>query len=61
MIGGIRFVSPAAASFMTASGDSAAAVSRFARSDFAWEQAAEGYGRLVVDWVNGGYRRVGAG
>jgi pimeloyl-ACP methyl ester carboxylesterase len=25
---------------------------------FAWEQAAEDYGRLVVDWVSGGYRRV---
>jgi len=23
---------------------------------FAWEQAAEDYGRLVVDWVSGGYR-----
>lgn len=28
---------------------------------FAWEQAAEEYGRLVVDWVSGGYRRVGTG
>jgi len=28
---------------------------------FAWEQAAEEYGRLVVDWVSGGYRRVLAG
>jgi pimeloyl-ACP methyl ester carboxylesterase len=28
---------------------------------FAWEQAAEEYGRLVVDWVSGGYRRVAAG
>jgi hypothetical protein len=28
---------------------------------FAWEQAAEEYGRLVVDWVGGGYRRVAAG
>jgi pimeloyl-ACP methyl ester carboxylesterase len=28
---------------------------------FAWEQAAEDYGRLVVDWVGGGYRRVGGG
>jgi hypothetical protein len=27
----------------------------------AWEQAAEEYGRLLVDWVSGGYRRVGAG
>jgi pimeloyl-ACP methyl ester carboxylesterase len=26
---------------------------------FAWEQAADEYGRLVVDWVSGGYRRVG--
>ena len=24
---------------------------------FAWEQAAEEDGRLVVDWVSGGYRR----
>jgi pimeloyl-ACP methyl ester carboxylesterase len=28
---------------------------------FAWEQAAEDYGRLVVDWVSGGYRRAAAG
>lgn len=28
---------------------------------FAWEQAAQDYGRLVVDWVSGGYRRVTAG
>ena len=28
---------------------------------FAWEQAAAEYGRLVVDWVSGGYRRVAAG
>ena len=27
---------------------------------FAWEQAADEYGRLVVDWGAGGYRRVGA-
>ena len=27
---------------------------------FAWEQAAEEYGRLVAEWVGGGYRRVGA-
>ena len=25
---------------------------------FAWEQAAEDYGRLVADWVSGGYQRV---
>jgi len=25
---------------------------------FAWEEAAEEYGRLIVDWVGGGYRRV---
>jgi pimeloyl-ACP methyl ester carboxylesterase len=25
---------------------------------FAWEQAAEEYGRLVAEWVSGGYRRV---
>ena len=28
---------------------------------FAWEQAAEAYARLVVDWVSGGYRRVAGG
>jgi pimeloyl-ACP methyl ester carboxylesterase len=28
---------------------------------FAWEQAAEEYGRLVVDWVRGGYRRFALG
>ena len=27
---------------------------------YAWEQAAEEYGRLIVEWVSGGYRRVGA-
>ncbi len=27
---------------------------------FAWEQAPEEYGRLVADWVSGGYRRVGS-
>ena len=27
---------------------------------FAWEQAAEEYGRLIVEWVSGGYLRVGA-
>jgi hypothetical protein len=27
---------------------------------FAWEQAADEYGRLVVDWVSDGYRRVAA-
>jgi hypothetical protein len=27
---------------------------------FAWEQAAGEYGRLVADWVGGGYRRVAA-
>jgi pimeloyl-ACP methyl ester carboxylesterase len=25
---------------------------------YAWEQAPDTYGRLVVDWVGGGYRRV---
>ena len=25
---------------------------------FAWEQAAEEYGRLVVDWISGGYLRL---
>ncbi len=25
---------------------------------YAWEEAAEDYGRLVADWVSGGYRRV---
>ena len=24
---------------------------------FAWEQAADEYGRLVVEWVDGGYRK----
>jgi pimeloyl-ACP methyl ester carboxylesterase len=28
---------------------------------FAWEQAPEEYGRLVIDWVSGGYRRVEKG
>jgi pimeloyl-ACP methyl ester carboxylesterase len=28
---------------------------------FAWEQAADEYGRLVVDWVSGGYRRRDVG
>src|SRR5882724_360760 len=28
---------------------------------FAWEQRAEEYGSLIVDWVMGGYRRVAAG
>jgi pimeloyl-ACP methyl ester carboxylesterase len=28
---------------------------------FPWEQAAEEYGRLIVDWISGGYRRVAAG
>jgi pimeloyl-ACP methyl ester carboxylesterase len=28
---------------------------------FAWEQAADEYGRLVADWVAGGYRRVETG
>ncbi len=27
---------------------------------FAWEQAPQEYGRLVAEWVGGGYRRVGA-
>jgi len=27
---------------------------------FAWEQASEEYGRLLVDWLSGGYRRVAA-
>ena len=28
---------------------------------FAWEEAADEYGRLVVDWASGGYRRVASG
>ena len=28
---------------------------------FAWEQAAEEYGNLIVDWVTGGYRRIRGG
>jgi pimeloyl-ACP methyl ester carboxylesterase len=27
---------------------------------YAWEQAADDYGRLVVDWIGGGYRAVGS-
>jgi pimeloyl-ACP methyl ester carboxylesterase len=27
---------------------------------FAWEEAPEEYGRLIAEWVGGGYRRVGA-
>ena len=27
---------------------------------FAWEQAPKDYGRLVAEWVGGGYRRVAA-
>jgi pimeloyl-ACP methyl ester carboxylesterase len=26
---------------------------------FAWEQAPDEYGRLIVDWVSGGFRRLG--
>jgi hypothetical protein len=26
---------------------------------FAWEQVSEDYGRLIVDWVTGGFQRVG--
>ena len=26
---------------------------------FAWEQASDEYGRLIVDWVTGGYQRLG--
>ena len=25
----------------------------------AWEQASDDYGRLIVDWVTGGFQRVG--
>jgi pimeloyl-ACP methyl ester carboxylesterase len=28
---------------------------------FAWEEAAEEYGRLTADWISGGYRRVVTG
>jgi len=28
---------------------------------FAWEQASDEYGRLVAEWVSGGYRRVASG
>jgi pimeloyl-ACP methyl ester carboxylesterase len=28
---------------------------------FAWEEAAEDYGRLTADWISGGYRRVKPG
>jgi hypothetical protein len=37
----------------------------FSRDDrdrhFAWEQAANEYGNLIVDWVSGGYPRVRGG
>jgi len=36
-------------------------IHRLDAGHFAWEQAAEDYGRLVADWVSGGYRRVVAG
>jgi pimeloyl-ACP methyl ester carboxylesterase len=26
---------------------------------FAWEQASDAYGRLIVEWVTGGFRRTG--
>ena len=26
---------------------------------FAWEQASDEYGRLIVDWVTGGFQRLG--
>jgi pimeloyl-ACP methyl ester carboxylesterase len=26
---------------------------------FAWEQASDEYGRLIVEWVSGGFERVG--
>ena len=26
---------------------------------FAWEQASDEYGRLILDWVTGGFRRLG--
>jgi pimeloyl-ACP methyl ester carboxylesterase len=32
-----------------------------AAGHFAWEEAAEEYGRLVVDWIAGGYRRAAGG
>ena len=28
---------------------------------YAWEQAPEEYGRLIVEWINGGYRSAGTG
>jgi pimeloyl-ACP methyl ester carboxylesterase len=28
---------------------------------FAWEEAAEEYGRLIADWISGAYRRVATG
>jgi len=28
---------------------------------FAWEQAADDYGRLVADWVSGGHRSIRGG
>ena len=32
-----------------------------AAGHYAWEQASGEYGRLVADWIGGGYRRVAAG
>ena len=26
---------------------------------FAWEQASDEYGRLIVEWVTGGFQRLG--
>jgi hypothetical protein len=28
---------------------------------FAWEQASDEYGSLVVEWVTGGFQRLGGG
>jgi pimeloyl-ACP methyl ester carboxylesterase len=36
-------------------------IHRLDAGHFAWEEAAEDYGRLVADWVTGGYRRVVVG
>jgi hypothetical protein len=27
---------------------------------FAWEQASDEYGRLIVEWVTGGFQRLGS-
>ncbi|HZX03411.1 hypothetical protein [Kribbella sp.] len=35
-------------------------VHRLEAGHFAWEEVSDEYGRLLVAWIGGGYRRVGA-